>query len=82
MSKENTPYPQEVTLTLKDIIPPNFSLLDWNPKDMTPMTTETVQGTVLAWKIDSAEPGQRIKFSYTIKGTGEYEREELEVIVG
>ncbi|MHA1129647.1 MAG: hypothetical protein ACTSRC_07915 [Candidatus Helarchaeota archaeon] len=69
-------------ITLKDIVPLNFSLLDWNPKEFAPQTQETERGTVLTWKIDKAEPGQRVKFSYTIKGTGDYEREELEVIVG
>ncbi|MFX1295130.1 MAG: hypothetical protein ACFFD2_09805 [Promethearchaeota archaeon] len=69
-------------ITLKDIVPLNFSLLDWNPKDMVPERQETERGTILIWKIDSAEPGKLIKFSYTIKGTGEYVREELEVHIG
>jgi hypothetical protein len=69
-------------ITLKDIVPPNFQLLDWNPKEFSPATEDTARGTVLTWKIDKADPGQRIKFSYTIRGTGDYEREELEVIVG
>lgn len=69
-------------ITLKDIIPPNFNLLDWNPKEYQPETQESERGTILTWKIEKAEPGERIKFNYTIKGTGDYEREELEVIVG
>lgn len=69
-------------ITIKDVIPTNFSLLDWNPKEFKPETQETDRGTQLTWAIDKAEPGQKIKFSYTIKGTGDYEREELEVTVG
>ncbi|TFG05230.1 MAG: hypothetical protein EU536_02670 [Promethearchaeota archaeon] len=69
-------------ITLKDIIPPNFSLLDWNPKDFKPETSEIDKGTQLVWKIARAPPGEKIQFSYTIKGTGDYVREELEVIVG
>ncbi|MFX1296169.1 MAG: hypothetical protein ACFFD2_15130 [Promethearchaeota archaeon] len=69
-------------ITIKDIIPPNFSLLDWNPKDPSPQTQDTEKGTLLTWKLEKAEPSEKIKFSYTIKGTGEYEREELEVHVG
>ncbi|HUY01369.1 MAG TPA: hypothetical protein VMV49_17540 [Candidatus Deferrimicrobium sp.] len=69
-------------IILKDIIPHNFSLLDWNPKDLKPEMQETAKGTQLIWKISKADPGEKIQFSYTIKGSGEYEREELEVIVG
>ncbi|MHA1264058.1 MAG: hypothetical protein ACTSRS_02385 [Candidatus Helarchaeota archaeon] len=69
-------------ITLKDIVPSNFTLLDWNPKEFKPETVETEQGTQLIWKISKAAPGEKIKFSYTIKGTGDYERVELEVIVG
>ncbi len=69
-------------ITIKDIVPTNFSLLDWNPKEYNPETEETDRGTQLTWKLAKAEPGEKIKFSYTIKGSGDYEREELEVIVG
>ncbi|NVM54639.1 MAG: hypothetical protein HWN66_13120 [Candidatus Helarchaeota archaeon] len=69
-------------ITLKDIIPTNFSLLDWTPSEFKPETAEVDKGTQLVWKIEQAVPGEKIKFSYTIKGTGDYEREELEVIVG
>ncbi len=69
-------------ITIKDIVPANFTLLDWNPKEFKPETQDIAKGTQLIWKIDKAEPGEKIKFSYTIKGSGEYEREELEVLVG
>lgn len=69
-------------ITIKDIIPTNFSLLDWNPKEQKPEIEETDRGTQLTWKLVKAEPGEKIKFNYTIKGSGDYEREELEVTVG
>ncbi len=69
-------------ITLKDIIPLNFNLLDWNPKEFKPEIQQIAKGTQLIWKIAQADAGEKIEFNYTIKGTGEYEREELEVIVG
>jgi hypothetical protein len=68
-------------ITIKDIIPSNFQLLDYQPKDMKPEIEENERGTKLIWKLDKCDPGEKYEFSYTIKGSGEYEREELEVIV-
>ncbi|MDD1779239.1 MAG: hypothetical protein LUQ65_13820, partial [Candidatus Helarchaeota archaeon] len=58
-----------------------FQLLDYQPKDMKPEIEENERGTKLTWKLDKCDPGEKYEFSYTIKGSGEYEREELEVIV-
>ncbi len=69
-------------ITIMDIIPSNFNLLDWNPKEFKPDTQDAPKGIKLTWKIPKADPGEKIKFSYTIKGSGEYTREELEVVVG
>jgi len=55
--------------------------LDYEPKDIKPDIEETECGTLLTWKLDKAEPGEKIEFNYTIQGSGEYEREELEVII-
>jgi hypothetical protein len=68
-------------ITIKDIIPSNFQLLDYQPKGMKPEIEENERGTKLTWKLDKCDPGEKYEFSYTIKGSGEYEREELEVIV-
>lgn len=68
-------------ITIKDIIPSNFQLLDYEPKDMKPQIEESERGTVLTWNLDKCDPGEKVEFNYTIQGSGEYEREELEVIV-
>ena len=68
-------------ITIKDIIPTNFQLLDYEPKDMKPDIEESERGTILIWKLDKCDPGEKVEFNYTIQGSGEYEREELEVVV-
>ena len=64
---------------IKDIIPPNFQLLNWEPEDIKPEINDLEDGgTQLIWKFLTVEASKKLNFGYTIKGTGEYIAPELE----
>ncbi|MBD3226910.1 MAG: hypothetical protein GF329_01880 [Candidatus Lokiarchaeota archaeon] len=65
-------------VVLKDIIPSNFELMNWEPEDIKPEIKEVEGGTSLIWRFAKVEANERLNLSYTIKGSGEYEAPELE----
>ncbi|MHA1608201.1 MAG: hypothetical protein ACTSWP_11855 [Candidatus Freyarchaeota archaeon] len=69
-------------VTVKDFVPPGFKLVSWKPEELQPKVSETSEGTMLSWVFARVEPGQEIKFSYVIEGSGRYIRREPQVSIG
>ncbi len=68
-------------IVIKDFIPKNFELLNWEPEDIKPEIRDLEEGTELIWKFSEVKPNEKLQLGYTIKGTGEYVAPELEVNV-
>ena len=64
-------------LVLKDIIPENFSGVEFSREPSKEVTPEGV--TVLKWSIDKIEPGESLVLSYFIKGEGEYHARDAQI---
>jgi len=78
----NTGEVNIANVTVKDFVPPGFSLVEWKPEELQPKVTETMDGLVLTWNFMRIEPGQEISLSYTIEGEGKYIRKEPQLIIG
>ncbi|MFX1450052.1 MAG: hypothetical protein ACFFCM_04355 [Promethearchaeota archaeon] len=66
-------------VTIKDLIPSNFTFISSQPEELKPETTDVEGGIKITWKLSDITPGQQIEVKYTIKGTGEYESQDPEI---
>ncbi|MGA1822977.1 MAG: hypothetical protein ACMUIG_10675 [Thermoplasmatota archaeon] len=66
-----------MNLTMKDIIPENFSGSGFTSDPVTEPTPEGM--TILKWNIDVIPPGESVVISYTIKGQGEYHPRDAQI---
>ena len=66
-----------MNLTLKDIVPENFSGSGFTSDPVTEPTPEGM--TILKWNIDVVAPGESIVISYTLKGQGEYHPRDAQI---
>ena len=64
-------------LILKDIIPENFTGLEYSREPAKEATPEGI--TVLKWAINKVEPGESLVLSYSIKGEGEYHARDAQI---
>jgi len=65
-------------IILKDFIPKNFDLINWEPEDIKPEIKDLEEGTQLIWRFPLVQPNEKLNLGYTIKGKGEYIAPELE----
>lgn len=78
----NTGEVSIANVTVKDFVPPGFSLVEWKPEELQPKVTESINGLMLTWNFPRIEPGQEISLSYTVEGEGKYTRKEPQLSIG
>ncbi|MEM3585842.1 MAG: hypothetical protein QXO71_00850, partial [Candidatus Jordarchaeaceae archaeon] len=78
----NTGEVSITNVTVRDFVPPGFSLIEWKPEELQPKVTESINGLTLTWTFPRIEPGQEISLSYTVEGEGKYTRKEPQISIG